>query len=225
MIKREKLTKPNILLINEEMWKNELASYLARMHSMSNAPLRYRHQEIKNTLIKETDGKCIYCESKLLHNSFGDIEHIKPKAKFPQNNYDWDNLTLVCQVCNNNKRDEYNDINPPINPYIDDPSKYLFGLGPMIMSKKFNGKGKYTKDLLDLNRNDLMIKRKEAIEKFNNLLVIYLHSNISDSEKQVLLRDIINETDQDKEYSFILKEYLQSRFMECGIEITLKNEK
>ncbi len=44
--------------------------------------------------------KCAYCESYLMHVSYGHIEHFKPKAKYPQYCFSWDNLLLGCEVCN-----------------------------------------------------------------------------------------------------------------------------
>lgn len=80
---------------------------------------RYNNKAIKDTLEKETFGKCAYCESKIRHVEFGDIEHILPKCKDarPDLYVEWSNLTLACEVCNRvNKRDYYNPNIPLVNP-------------------------------------------------------------------------------------------------------------
>ena len=40
-----------------------------------------RDKSIKEQILKETHGKCVYCESKISHVCPGDIEHILPKNK------------------------------------------------------------------------------------------------------------------------------------------------
>jgi uncharacterized protein (TIGR02646 family) len=72
----------------------------------------YGHAEVKSSLQRIQDGKCCFCEAKILHISYGDVEHYRPKAGWTQSNeklnkpgyywlaYDWDNLLLSCQICN-----------------------------------------------------------------------------------------------------------------------------
>lgn len=72
----------------------------------------YGHKEVKESLIEIQNYKCCFCESKIGHVSYGDVEHFRPKAGWVQNNekinkpgyywlaYDWDNLLLSCEICN-----------------------------------------------------------------------------------------------------------------------------
>jgi uncharacterized protein (TIGR02646 family) len=58
-------------------------------------------------------GKCAFCESKVAHISYGDVEHFRPKAAYRQSEtaklkkpgyfwlaYSWDNLFFTCELCN-----------------------------------------------------------------------------------------------------------------------------
>ena len=56
----------------------------------------------KEALRKSTSGKCMYCESKMEHISYAHVEHIKPKSKFPELEFEWTNLGFSCQICNTN---------------------------------------------------------------------------------------------------------------------------
>ena len=47
----------------------------------------YRAPEVKELLRHETAEKCAYCESKVLHVDYGDVEHLLPKSKFPHLRY------------------------------------------------------------------------------------------------------------------------------------------
>ncbi len=73
----------------------------------------YGHQTVKQALIHMQHGKCCFCESKIQHITFGDVEHYRPKAGYRQNDndamqkpgyywlaYSWDNLLLSCERCN-----------------------------------------------------------------------------------------------------------------------------
>jgi uncharacterized protein (TIGR02646 family) len=59
---------------------------------------------------------CAYCESKLRHITYGDIEHIVAKAVDQSRTYDWTNLTIACDVCNTEKSDEEG----LVDPYTED---------------------------------------------------------------------------------------------------------
>jgi len=73
----------------------------------------YAHETVKETLVTMQHGKCCFCEAKILHVSYGDIEHYRPKAGYQQDSseslqkpgyywlaYVWDNLLLSCTLCN-----------------------------------------------------------------------------------------------------------------------------
>ena len=132
MIKLTKGKKPQVLIDNAAKWTEE---YLDCIQSGKNPSEtiahRYNQPEIKSALERETYGKCAYCESKLKHVEFGDIEHILPKHKNarPDLYVEWDNLTLACEVCNRKcKKDYFDPQMPLINPYIDDPDKVFYSL-------------------------------------------------------------------------------------------------
>ena len=67
----------------------------------------YKHPDNKRVLEEVSFGKCIYCEAKVTDVYYGDVEHIKPKLKFPELEFDWDNLGFVCAKCNGEKHDKY----------------------------------------------------------------------------------------------------------------------
>lgn len=73
----------------------------------------YGHDAVKEELIRAQHGKCCFCESKITHISYGDVEHFRPKAGYRQHPgdglgrpgyywlaYEWGNLYLSCQLCN-----------------------------------------------------------------------------------------------------------------------------
>ncbi|MDI1279186.1 hypothetical protein [Methylobacter sp.] len=73
----------------------------------------YANKIVKKALIAMQHGKCCFCEAKITHVSYGDVEHYRPKAGYKQDGqealqkpgyywlaYDWDNLLLSCTLCN-----------------------------------------------------------------------------------------------------------------------------
>ena len=73
----------------------------------------YGHATVKTALKQAQHDKCCFCESKISHISYGDVEHFRPKAGFRNRPgepltqpgyywlaYEWANLYLACQLCN-----------------------------------------------------------------------------------------------------------------------------
>jgi hypothetical protein len=62
----------------------------------------------KPQLLKESNGKCAYCESPATVVAFGDVEHFRPKSKYWWLAYCYENYLPACTVCNQRfKRDEF----------------------------------------------------------------------------------------------------------------------
>jgi uncharacterized protein (TIGR02646 family) len=85
----------------------------------------YGADQVKQALSLAQYGKCCFCECKLSHAQFGDVEHFRPKGRAQQDAavtptsgyywlaYAWDNLYLSCEVCNRrHKRDLFPLLNP-----------------------------------------------------------------------------------------------------------------
>lgn len=79
----------------------------------TNTPYNDTNKLVKETLKKLYDYKCAYCES-TLKNSYGEIEHYRPKRSSKLSKCDatkgyywlafsWDNLLPCCKMCNNKK--------------------------------------------------------------------------------------------------------------------------
>ncbi|MFZ2725337.1 MAG: hypothetical protein WAX77_03705, partial [Methylococcaceae bacterium] len=86
----------------------------------------YAHETVKSVLKTMQDDKCCYCEAKIVHNSYGDVEHFRPKAGYQQKAtdklsetgyywlaYTWDNLLFSCTLCNQKHK---KNLFPLVNP-------------------------------------------------------------------------------------------------------------
>ncbi len=118
-INRNKVKVPECLADRNSKGKKEKAASIK--HFSKSRPKgkfefkAYKQSEIKEALIKLFNGKCAYCESKILHIYPGDVEHFRPKSsiKYPKEDKvkeikpayywlaaDWNNLLLACKNCN-----------------------------------------------------------------------------------------------------------------------------
>lgn len=207
MIKLTKLECPDILSQNKGIWTTELMSYIDRGEKPPpHIVNRYNKPEIKIVIKKETHSKCVYCESCIEHVHPGDIEHIRPKSKYPHLTFEWENLTYVCRECNRHKRDEYDENCPPINPYIENPGDFLLALHAYIYHRPGNKRGHLTEVLLELNRPPLLEARSRRIEHLRPLLDSYA-SQTNQTIREALLAQIRTEIAGDREYSFCLKSF------------------
>ncbi|MCY1083516.1 hypothetical protein [Archangium lansingense] len=88
-------------------------SYEKGKQSFEFDPGIYAHESVKQAILRAQHGKCAFCESKVAHLSYGDVEHFRPKAGWRQEEseslnrpgyywlaYEWANLFLACTLCN-----------------------------------------------------------------------------------------------------------------------------
>ena len=151
----------------------------------------YAHDEVKAALRTLQRDKCAFCESKITHIGFGDVEHFRPKGGFRQKDtdplqypgyywlaYQWDNLFLSCQLCNQRfKRERFPvrvqkrrarshkaDLSKEDSLLIypaNAPELYLTFSGEMAVPVKRNTRGRVTIEVMGLNRPELVERRLE----------------------------------------------------------------
>jgi len=208
MIKLNKGAEPKILSANKGGLTTQILAHIANgtkvPKSLEN---NYNTKEVKDLLRKESNNKCMYCESMVGHITFEHIEHIKPKAKdkFPHLIFEYSNLGLSCPKCNMNKSDTYDIANPFIDPYNDNPSSHFDVIGAFIWAKSGDQRAKLTEIEIDLNRAELLEMRGERMKTIKNLVDNY---NVcpDGALKEALKKEIEKEIAEDKPYSFCVKE-------------------
>lgn len=201
----EKLQEPNILFENKASWTTTAIENPSEYNKT-----RYRHPEIKEKLKEETYNKCIYCESKIGHNTPGDIEHIKPVSLNESLRFEWNNLTIACTECNRRKNDYFDSDKPFLNPYLDNVEDSLIHLGPLVLSKPGDDNAEISIKILQLNcldsRKQLIARKIDKINEVQNLLQRI--RNTSNQElKSILLFELKSFTDNDSEYSAMIKSF------------------
>lgn len=165
----EKMKKPEILANNEKAW---LTDYIADKKNKTKK-YRYRHPDIKQRLKEETGNKCVYCESKIGHNTPGDIEHKIPSSKDESKHFEWSNLTVACTECNRRKNDYYEIGDEFLDPYVDDVEGILEHCGPLVYWKTGEHRAEITVRQLQLNtesRAQLIFQKMSKLDYLANLV-------------------------------------------------------
>lgn len=168
----------------------------------------YKHPDNKQALVDASFGKCMYCESKVKHIDFGDVEHIRPKSKYPHLEFEWSNLGFACAQCDVAKSDKHDETTPYINPYEEEPEDFFIALGALLMQKLGNERGELTIKDIRLNRVELLEKRQTTIESMGKTIDRCMRTT-SESLKKTALEVLILEYAKDKEYSFFIKTLFQ----------------
>ena len=169
----------------------------------------YKHKENKIALQHANYDKCMYCESKVTHTYYGDVEHIKPKSKFSELEFVWENLGYVCAKCNGTKLDKYNNECPYIDPYLENPDDHVVAIGTLLKQKRGSEKGELTIIDIDLNRKELIERRKEKIDDLEKAINACFRTQNS-SLRENALGSLVEESNDDKEYSLFVKSLLRS---------------
>jgi len=153
---------------------------------------RYAHRQVKDSLVIMFRGKCAYCESPIRVVSYGHIEHFYPKSKpeYIDRTFDWNNLLLSCEICNNAGHkgtsfplDSSGDpllIDPTDG--VTDPTEHLkFVWDPDLRLATVHGidqRGQKVEHVFDLNgvngRKELLRERSRYFQTLYTLYLLYV---------------------------------------------------
>jgi 5-methylcytosine-specific restriction endonuclease McrA len=212
MIKLDRIALPDVVATLLAGWQAELQTRLDRGDDVQDiddyVDNHYKDPRLKDILKRESHGKCIYCEAKILHAQFGDVEHIKPKRRFRDISLSHDNLGLCCTACNNSKKDRWDAAVPFLNPYTDQPNQFLRAFGPMLGPLPHALRATETIRVLGLNRVGLLERRAEHLGRFRALLDAY-HSVIDPLAKQIAHEEMKVAIQKEGEYSCVLRWFLE----------------
>jgi uncharacterized protein (TIGR02646 family) len=131
-------------------------------------------------------GCCCYCESKIKSTSYPEIEHFKPKSKYPEECFDYSNLHYCCKRCNVAKSSNYNEI--LVSPSTNNPEDYIRYVGEIATSIDNNERGNETIKTLKLNdRTDLKEERIRYLKEFSRnyeLLITAIETILEDKSSK-----------------------------------------
>jgi len=204
VIRLNKSAQPPILAANAARWLAEFKIAKAAGEVPSHVARRYAHADIKAAVKADSFDKCVYCESKIPHVSFGDVEHLKPKSTFEDLRFDWSNLALVCSRCNNAKGNQYDPACPPIDPYVENPSDEIIACGNLVWGRPGRDRGFVTETVVALNRIELAERRLARLQTLRPLLDSAAKA-VNPAIRAALLEQVRVELSDEMEYSFVCR--------------------
>lgn len=179
----ERLPEPEILTARKQQWTQQfLASGKKRPdHS------KYGNVSIRGTLDTMSFHKCFYCERKL-KNIPQEIDHYVEVAEWPQGAFEWENLYLACEHCNNKFANLQIPNAQTLNPCIDSDeeiAEHLDFEDEFIRANRNSAKGYRTIQKYKLDSPVLDHVRLEQIKLFHQVLLRIKDSCIADGRKEM----------------------------------------
>jgi len=184
----------------------------------------YGSKSVKNALARAQNDKCCFCEAKVAHVAYGDVEHFRPKGGYRQDPddplgrpgyywraYAWENLFFSCELCNQRYKKNLFPLRNPrrrARSHHDDPAteEALF-IDPGTMNPEefisFRQEYPYAIDDSDLGRitiDALGLEREALAERRRDHLDLLLLVKVlaeSDSPYAAEARDYLERSIQD----------------------------
>ncbi len=201
----------------------------------------YAHKTVKAALRKIQHDKCCFCESKVTHISYGDVEHFRPKAGVRQRPgvplerpgyywlaYEWSNLFFSCQLCNQRykenlfpliKQDDraksHHDVINLEKPLFINPNedveKFISFREEVIFAIDDKPRGKATIKALGLDRDELNDMRKDYFDK---LELIYELANLKPPipESEKAKKHITKSIQSSSQYASMIRCAVKAKF-------------
>jgi uncharacterized protein (TIGR02646 family) len=182
----ERLPEPQILIDRKKEWlDNFLASGKKRPDSS-----KYAHEQIKIQLNSMSYSKCFYCETKLKDKTKEVDHHIEVSVN-PNLSFEWYNLYLSCDSCNNKIPHSAIPISDALNPCSntdDEIAKHITFDDELIGPKDNSEVGLITIKKYRLDSDVLDRRRSQQLKLFHKLL-ISVHRNQINEKRSFLTQD------------------------------------
>ena len=188
-------------------------------------------KELKEALLKLSNGKCAYCECALNEESkYMEVEHFEDKKHNPDLVLEWENLLPSCKRCNGAKSTHDVKSNPIINPFTINPTDNL--IFRLFMLKGKTPIGNETVDVINLNHPERAVLKRfeighaleELIDEAIERLDLFLESKTTRRRNRLLtiVEGILKECQPSSIYSATCTTILHSNENYQRIEKSLK---
>ena len=202
----KRLDEPQSLKTNSAIWTKELLDEVKRLGDYSKVSdsykSKYNQTDVKNVLIQMYTNHCCYCEGLLGAQTYGRIEHLRPKSlpQFHKLTFAWDNLHWCCEKCNTNKGKKWDLQFPILDPTQDNISDHIAinidsGEYELVNNSQ---RGQTTINHTDLNRDDLVEARRKLTIKISK------YFSMLPTEKRKSFLDIYKAECEDNSYPSVI---------------------
>jgi len=108
--KLDRPRQPECLEANAAKWTDAFVT--ARQKNLKHQfrwPQPDCYQAVRKRLLEMTKTHCAFCDGLLGAESRETVEHFRPKSQFQNLAYQWDNLFPCCDMCQSQKREQFDD--------------------------------------------------------------------------------------------------------------------
>ena len=187
----ERIAKPEILERKADTWRDAFVGSDKKRPDNN----KYAHRQVRESLNTMSFHKCFYCERKL-KDIPEEIDHFIEVAERKELAYEWENLYLACDNCNNKLPNRTISVTTALNPcYHPDAEiqQHLTFENEIIRAKNDSDLGRSTIQKYKLDSDQLDLVRLRAIQQFHKVLIRIQNNmiregrTISEREKEMLL--------------------------------------
>lgn len=203
----KRLPKPNILAEKEQEWLDNF------IKSGKNRPdnSKYGHKEILETLNLSSRHKCFYCET-ILKDLPKEIDHFIEVSYDKTKAFEWENLYLACENCNNKIPNDKIPVKDVLNPCVDDDTEikeHIFFEKNLIQFHTTKGdktiqKFKLSTEKLDKLRETKLREFVEFLLKIKDKMIEKGKKKMSEKQKQKIKQYASTQCN----YSLMFEQYI-----------------
>lgn len=194
--------QPDSLRKHAVQWTKDLLAEIKRTGDYAKVAdsykSKYKQVDVQDELKRMYKDHCCYCEGLLGIQTYGRIEHLRPKSlpQFYDKTFDWDNLHWCCEICNTSyKKTNWNDAAPILDPTVDDIDRFLV---LNLETAEYepvagNARARTTIDDTGMNRDKLVEARRKIIVKLTKMY----HNIEMDHKKRKFLDELLRTCEEE----------------------------
>ena len=211
----DRLPIPRILSDKQNEWQEKYEQKLAESLKARPDASKYGHKDIRQQLNSCSFNKCFYCESRLV-GTLREIDHYVEVAIDPSGAFEWTNLYLSCNNCNDKLDHNTVPVTEALNPCVDSDEeiqRHYTIERECICSQAGSEKGLNTirkfrldSDALDLKRSKWLNKLATIVIEIDNKMREESRTVHSLEEKERICRFM----QSDQPYSLMCEKYIRT---------------
>lgn len=210
-----RLPIPQVLINKQNEWQEKYNQKLLLNHKARPDSSKYGHKDIRKQLHSCSFNKCFYCESMLV-GAPREIDHFIEVAIDSTLAYEWTNLYLSCNNCNDKLDHNVIPVNDALNPCVDSDEeiqRHITFESECIRSQAGSIKGLKTIQKFRLDSEALDLKRGKWLRKLATMVIDIdnkMHEEkrmIHTAEEKSAVRRFMQ---KDQPYSLMCEMYIKS---------------
>jgi len=187
-----RLAEPAVLAANKVTWTARYLAKVAATPAKRPPSGQYAHADIVAALRAMSFGKCFYCEQPLAEGD-EEVDHYIEVAEDRARAFDWLNLYLACEKCNDkqtNRAIPVAECLDPCDPNVR-PGDHLTFEHDVVVARNDSAVGYRTIQKYGLHRDELNLKRARHLRVFDGELKRILRAMVAEQRG---MNDVERET-------------------------------